>query len=123
MERPIRDYVEYVVDDLGLPKHLKGYRCAVLAIEARTNDPDLKMMAVYHTVSKQLNITPAAAERNLRHMIEWLFKNGNERKIDNYFGSSLPRRRNLSNNQFIATMAIAATRAKREVDLYANYRR
>ena len=123
MNEEMMKYIEYVVDDLGLPKHLKGYKDTIYCIDEKVLDENAKLTYIYFKVAKRLGVTGPSIERNIRHTVEWLYRNGDTRKMNKYFGSSMPRRNNLTNNQFIATLSMAAIRAKREVDLYANYRR
>lgn len=109
-------YIEYVIDDIGAPKHLKGYNCLYYAIEYQLNNPGARIMDTYIEVAKILNMSRAAVERNIRHLIRYMFTKLDNEKLYNYFGTSVPTTGIVTNNQFIVTLAIAAKRLKRTED-------
>lgn len=113
-------YIEYVIDDIGTPKHLKGYDCLYYAVEYQLNNPGAPIMNTYIEVAKILRTSYSSVERNIRHLIRYMFTNLNNERLYNYFGASVPTTGIVTNSQFIVTLAIAAKRLKRTEDNNAN---
>lgn len=118
-----RQYIEYIVDDLGAPKHLKGYEQLLDCIDYALNDDGLHMIPMYTHVANIHNVTKNSVERNIRHLIEWIKRYGDEERIYHYFGASLPNNGSLTNSQFIATLSVAVKRIMRTEVNNVNYNR
>lgn len=106
-------YIEYVIDDIGCPKHLKGYNALYECVRYQFENRGARICETYSAVAEKLGHTYGQVERNVRHLIQWLLINGDMDKIHNYFGASLPNNMKLTNAQFIITLAVAAYRTKR----------
>lgn len=113
-------YIEHIVDDIGVPKHLKGYNCIYCAIEYQLNNPGAQITNTYIDVAKILNTSYSSVERNIRHLIRYMFTNLDNERLYNYFGASIPTNGIVTNSQFIVTLAIAAKRLKRTEDNNVN---
>ena len=109
-------YIEMVVDDIGAPKHLKGYDQLISLIGhylALQKGQSRNMMELYSKVGAEFGVTKNSVERNIRHLVDWMLRHSDIEKIDNYFGASRPNAGGICNSQFVVTLAIAAYRLER----------
>lgn len=99
---------------LGMPQHLRGYKCATVAIilcMERSEYLDAITTELYPAMSKILSISTGAVERALRNAIEitWLY--GDMESQCDLFGNSVnPHKGRPTNTMFIATMYYAMRR-------------
>ena len=97
-----------VLQDIGIPAHLSGYRYLADAIElVYTSDRRLPMtLSVYPQIAQQHGTTSINAERCMRHSIELAFTHGNVNVIYSIFKNSIdPMRGKATTGQFIYTVA------------------
>jgi hypothetical protein len=107
-------YVEFVMDDIGCPRHLKGYDQLKEVIIRQINYPSENITISYKMVAGEYETTWSRIERNIRNLVEWILDNCDHLKIYNYFGNSLPMEGGITNKHFIITLAVAAKRIGRE---------
>lgn len=112
----INECIEFVMDDIGCPKHLKGYECLYRIIKHMIEHPEEGLCESYVTVAEELNTRGSRIERNIRHLIAWILNNCDYNKIYNYFGNSAPTNGGITNKQFVLTLAVAAKRMYRVED-------
>lgn len=110
----IERYIEFVMDDIGCPKHLKGYNQLHTIIKRQIKHPAENICTSYKMVASECDTTRSKIERNIRHLVIWMLDNCDRSKIYNYFGNSLPISGVITNKQFIITLATAAKRMSKE---------
>ncbi len=66
----MKNKIKELLNDIGIPMHLKGYEYWIEAIEYyMTNSRVKKMGQVYDKLAKQFNTTKYAVDRDLRYPI------------------------------------------------------
>ena len=100
--------VRKVLREIGVPEHLKGYRCMITAVVMVVEDPDIIeciTKGLYPAVAKKLGTTPSRVERAIRHAIEVAWMNGDIIMLYSYFGNSISIEKGKpTNTQFLASM-------------------
>lgn len=82
----IRGTIEAVLTEMGVPRHLKGWRTAVAAVELALEQEDaLLTKDIYPGVGKAVGCTAAAAERRLRDAVEWMWDHAPASMASAYF--------------------------------------
>lgn len=109
-------YVINTVDDIGVPKHLKGYEAIVKAVEYKCKAPELGICVIYQCVALDTGKSAGQIERNIRHAIRWLLIHCDNERIRNYFGNSYRNDGKITNKQFIDTLAVISTRLYRRAE-------
>lgn len=94
--------------ELGIPAHLKGYPCLMVAINLVMEDRN-KIHAVtkelYPEVAVLCGTTSSRVERAIRHSIEVAWSRGNWDVLKKYFGYTVdPEKGKPTNSEFIATV-------------------
>ena len=112
----INKYIELVMDDVGCPKHLKGYESLYYMIKRRIEYPSENITDSYRLVAELHKTTASRIERNIRHLVTWMLHNCDYSKIYNYFGNSAPINGGITNKQFVITLATAVKRMCRVED-------
>ena len=113
----IERYVEFVIDDIGCPKHLKGYDQLKEVIIRHIKNPSENICTSYKMVAREFEVIGSRIERNIRSIVEWVLDNCDHSKINNYFGNSLRISGGITNKQFVVTLAVIAERMSREEKL------
>jgi len=98
-----------IIQAVGVPANIKGYRYLRNAIKIVVDDVEI-MEAVtkelYPAVAEQFNTTPTRVERAIRHAIEVAWNRGNTEVMANYFGYTVDSNRGKpTNSEFIALIA------------------
>lgn len=81
-----------LLNNLGVPMHLKGYKYLVMAIELCQQNQDIRMSKeLYVIIGRKYNDVPSRVERSMRHAIEvaWTRSCINCELIETVFGSSI----------------------------------
>lgn len=116
--------VTSIIQSVGIPANIKGYRYLRKAILLVVNDVDL-MEAVtkelYPAVAKEFETTATRVERAIRHAIEVAWNRGNTEVMSRYFGYTVDSRRGKpTNSEFIALIAdrvrMKMRRSKRQIE-------
>ncbi len=108
-EETVEESVARVLQNFGLPAHLKGYLYVregiILAIKDR-RILDSVTKTLYPTIAKQFHTTAVRVERGIRYVIEMAWQRGETDRLNGYFGYGLGNRMEKpTNNEFIATVA------------------
>lgn len=98
-----------ILNNIGIPSHLKGYNYMADAITIAANDPtklDAITKVLYPEVAKDFGTTPSRVERAMRHSIEVVFSNTDLQVLYKYFGNSISTMKGkVTNSQFVATLS------------------
>lgn len=100
-----------ILKDLGVPTHLRGYKCIVLAVSDVLEHPehmDRLVQEVYGSVAKEIGdgATPPRIERAIRHAISYVFLNTESAVLERYFGHMIRYKDGkVTNKCFIANIA------------------
>lgn len=65
-----RREIEDLLDEIGIPLNIKGYRCLVEATLIVNEEPLISTANIYKKVAQKLNTTPLSIERNIRFIHE-----------------------------------------------------
>lgn len=105
----LAERIHSILNELGTPAHLKGYRYTVYAIEQAVKDADMvecMTKRLYPAVAEKFGTTPSRAERAIRHAIETTWDRGDLDVIYSYFGNTIQKKKGKpTNSEFIAMLA------------------
>lgn len=97
-----------VIEELGIPAHIKGYRYIRQAVELVINDMDLLSAVtkqLYPQVAEEFDSTSSRVERAIRHAIDVVWQRGNKKALKKYFSNNMNENIKPTNSQFIAKIA------------------
>lgn len=97
-----------VMQDMGIPAHLKGYRLIRYAVELLVEDINRadQIIVLYGDVAKKFNDTPSRTERAIRHAIETGWSRGDVDLQKKLFGYTVDYNKdNPTNSEFLTTVA------------------
>lgn len=98
-----------ILNEIGMPFHISGYRYAKKAIELAVKDQTIiKAMQskLYPMVAEEFNSTGSRVERAIRHAVERVWTYGDVKTREKYFGHTIAASEvKPTNKQFIATIA------------------
>lgn len=101
--------VTRVIQQMGVPAHVKGYQYLRDAIVLVTKDVNLLgavTKELYPLIAKKYNTTASRVERAIRHAIELAWDRGNIEVITRFFGYTISMERGKpTNSEFIAMVA------------------
>lgn len=100
--------VTQIIEILGVPAHIKGYRYVREAVELVIDDMDLLgavTKELYPQVAEKFDSTPSRVERAIRHAIDVAWKRGNEVALRKFFKTNMKENIKPTNSQFIAKIA------------------
>lgn len=97
-----------LLNNLGVPMHLKGYKYLIMAIEMCKENEDIRMSKeLYVNIAQRYKDTPQRVERAIRHAIEVAWSRGNIDLANEIFGNSISVYKGKpTNTQFCKTIAI-----------------
>lgn len=75
----MENYIKEIMNELGMKRHVKGYRYLIEMVELHIKKPTWKMMDKYVVVASNNNSTASRVERALRHVSH------NTERIQKYF--------------------------------------
>lgn len=99
----IEEAVTEIIQNIGIPAHIKGYRYLREAIMNSMENNELMdniTKLLYPMVASRFNATSSGVERAIRHAIDIAWNRGNYDTFTAYFGSKKP-----TNSEFIALIA------------------
>ncbi len=99
--------ISNILDKIGIPGHIKGYRFLREAITMTVNDPEVinsVTKTLYPGVAKVFNTTPERTERAIRHAIEVAFDKGDTQILKNLFGCTVIKGKP-TNSEFVFSIA------------------
>ncbi|PUU93489.1 MAG: two-component system, response regulator, stage 0 sporulation protein A, partial [Halanaerobium sp.] len=97
-----------IIQELGIPAHIKGYRYVRQAVELVIKDMDLLgavTKELYPQVAEKFDSTPSRVERAIRHAIDVVWQRGNQTALKKYFKNNINENVKPTNSQFIARIA------------------
>ncbi len=101
--------VTAIIQEIGVPPHIKGYRYlreAILLVITRVEMLGSITKELYPAIARIHGTTPSRVERAIRHAIEVAWTRGNQQVLDGLFGHTLKRDRGKpTNSEFIAMVA------------------
>ena len=101
--------VTRIIQDIGVPAHIKGYQYIRDAILMSIRDREMInsiTKILYPTISKKYSTTPSRVERAIRHSIEVAWNRGDLDMLQSYFGYTISDGKGKpTNSEFIALMA------------------
>ncbi|MCF0134088.1 MAG: sporulation transcription factor Spo0A [Blautia sp.] len=101
--------VTFIIHEIGVPAHIKGYQYLRDAIILTVNDMGMLSSItkiLYPAVAKQNQTTPSRVERAIRHAIEVAWNRGKMDTIDALFGYTVHKGKGKpTNSEFIALIA------------------
>lgn len=101
--------VTNIIQEIGIPPHIKGYRYlreAILLVVNRVELLGSITKELYPSIARTHCTTPSRVERAIRHAIEVAWNRGNQEVLQGLFGHTLNRDRGKpTNSEFIAMVA------------------
>lgn len=95
---------------VGMPPHLKGYRCTKEALRLLQENPDYidyLTKGLYPAVGEKLGTTGSRVERALRHGVETVFDRISPELEEEMFGNSVSGMKGKpTNGEFLAIMVL-----------------
>jgi len=108
-ERNLETKVTKIIQEIGVPAHIKGYLYLREAITMVINDMDYLgavTKELYPSVAEKFNTTSSRVERAIRHAIEVAWNRGKIDTIDKIFGYTINNNKGKpTNSEFIALIA------------------
>ena len=108
-EKSLESKVTEIIQEIGVPAHIKGYLYLREAITLVIEDMDYLgavTKELYPCVAEKFNTTPSRVERAIRHAIEVAWNRGKIDTINSIFGYTVNNNRGKpTNSEFIALKA------------------
>lgn len=108
-ERNMETKITKIIQEIGVPAHIKGYLYLREAITMVINNMDYLgavTKELYPSVADKFNTTPSRVERAIRHAIEVAWNRGKIDTIDKIFGYTVNNNKGKpTNSEFIALIA------------------
>lgn len=108
-EKKLETSITKVIQEIGVPAHIKGYLYLREAITMVINDIDYLgavTKELYPSVAEKYNTTSSRVERAIRHAIEVAWNRGKIDTIDKIFGYTVNNNKGKpTNSEFIALIA------------------
>ena len=108
-ENNLETKITKIIQEIGVPAHIKGYLYLREAIHMVIEDMDYLgavTKELYPNVAEKFNTTPSRVERAIRHAIEVAWNRGKIDTIDNIFGYTVNNNKGKpTNSEFIALIA------------------
>ncbi len=108
-ERDMESKITKIIQEIGVPAHIKGYLYLREAITIVIDDMDYLgavTKELYPAVAEKFNTTPSRVERAIRHAIEVAWNRGSIENIDRIFSYTVHNNKGKpTNSEFIALVA------------------
>lgn len=108
-ERDIETKITKIIQEIGIPAHIKGYLYIREAITMVIDNMDYLgavTKELYPAVATKFNTTPSRVERAIRHAIEVAWNRGKIETLDKIFGYTVSNTKGKpTNSEFIALIA------------------
>ena len=105
LERDVTDMIQ----EIGVPGHIKGYQYLREAIMMSVEDPEMLgsiTKVLYPTIARKYQTTSSRVERAIRHAIEVAWNRGKMETLDAMFGYTINTGKGKpTNSEFIALIA------------------
>ena len=102
----IKNELNKIFIDIGVPCHLKGYNYLLTGISEVCNNINLLdevTKKLYPSIARKCGTTASRVEQSIRHVIKVTWMNGNQKELEKIFGIRAKRRP--CNSEFISKMA------------------
>jgi two-component system response regulator (stage 0 sporulation protein A) len=106
--RNLEQEVRALLQEVGVPAHIKGYRYlrdAILLVTYRDDLLEGVTKELYPMIARQHETTPSRVERAIRHAIEVAWSRGSVATLARLFGQTVSLGGKPSNSEFIAMAA------------------
>lgn len=108
-DKELKVYITSIIQDIGIPAHIKGYKYIRDGIFMSVQNMDLLNCVtkeLYPTIAKLHGTSAGCVERATRHAIEVAWHRGNLKTIHNLFGYTVKSNSGKpTNSEFIALIA------------------
>ncbi|NLN14984.1 MAG: sporulation transcription factor Spo0A [Tissierellia bacterium] len=108
-ERDLEGRITQIIQEIGIPAHIKGYQYIREAINMVIEDMDYLgavTKELYPAVAAKFNTTPSRVERAIRHAIEVAWNRGKIETLNKIFGYTVSNSKGKpTNSEFIALIA------------------
>lgn len=108
-ERDLETKITKIIQEIGVPAHIKGYSYIREAITMVIDDMDYLgavTKELYPAVAHKFNTTPSRVERAIRHAIEVAWNRGKIETLDKIFGYTVSNAKGKpTNSEFIALIS------------------
>ncbi len=107
--------VTKVINEVGMPAAMRGYDYVRYAVIYSIENPTALLNVtkeLYPAVAKEFNTTIVSVERNIRHAIEAVWKNGNIEKLKNLFGYGFCNESTRQKNSNFIAMIVDSMKVK-----------
>ncbi|NMA95500.1 MAG: sporulation transcription factor Spo0A, partial [Clostridiales bacterium] len=106
---PIEEEITFIMHEIGIPAHIKGYhylRESIMMVVNNINLLNAITKELYPNVAKSYDTTPSRVERAIRHAIEVAWNRGRVDVINRLFGYTVHEKKGKpTNGEFIAMVA------------------
>ena len=110
----VRDLIVNALNNIGVPRHLKGYNYCIRAIELYIENPDYRNCihkGLYYDLANEYDTTGSRVERGIRTAIEASFSRMDDRDIARIYGGTVPPNKGkLTNTEFLAFWSVEISR-------------
>ena len=101
--------ITQVMQEIGVPAHIKGYNYLRCAIELVVTNPaylEQITFMLYPTVAREFDTIPSRVERAIRHAVEVAWDRGDLATLQKWFGNTVSSVKGKpTNSEFIARVA------------------
>ena len=108
-ERDLETKITKIIQEIGIPAHIKGYlyiREAITMVIADMDYLGAVTKELYPAVASKFSTTPSRVERAIRHAIEVAWNRGKIETLDRIFGYTVSNSKGKpTNSEFIALIA------------------
>lgn len=108
-QQELHQRITGILQEIGIPAHIKGYKYLRTAIEMAVKDQtliDAVTKVLYPDVAKEYGTTASRVERGIRHAIEVAWDRGDLDTLQKYFGYTVSNAKGKpTNSEFIAMIA------------------
>jgi len=108
-ELSVEEKVTKIIQEIGVPAHIKGYhyiREAIIIVVDRPEIINSVTKELYPMVAEKNDSTPSRVERSIRHAIEIAWNRGNIDFINSIFGyKTNSQKKKPTNSEFIALIS------------------
>lgn len=101
--------IRKLLTELGMPAHLKGYRCTITAIKLLIEKPDTLdsiTKDLYPMVAQEHDTSASRVERAIRHGVECVWDRADYETLLSHFGNTISRYKGKpTNGEFLSKCA------------------
>lgn len=120
MDENLETRIMLVLDWIGVPHHVKGYRFIKEAVMLGYEDSEIfesVTKCLYPEIAKRYNTTPSRVERAIRHAIDLVFERTEVKNLYSFFGNTISIRKGKPTNSEFVTLFVDALKVGRDKSL------